>query len=112
MTEDFVSFEIAKRLKKKGFDWRVNYAYDNNGECKYIITEYDVDYIPAPTISQVLKWLRDKGWHLYTYPIGFGMWKFSVVDIVTLEERSLCCKFNSNENACIMGIEYYLDNLI
>ena len=33
MNEEFVSFEIAKKLKEKGFDWRIGYAYDNGGEC-------------------------------------------------------------------------------
>lgn len=58
MNEDFIPFELALKLKEKGFDWRIGYAYDNGGECMYTVTEYDVDYIPAPTITQVLKWLR------------------------------------------------------
>ena len=58
MNEDFITYNLAIKLKKKGFDWRIGYAYDNSGECMYTVTEYDVDYIPAPTITQVLKWLR------------------------------------------------------
>ena len=112
MNEDFVSFELAKKLKEKGFDWRVDYAYDNDGECKYIITEYDVDYIPAPTISQVLKWLRkEKKIHIRpsVYHIG---WDF---DITTTEGERIydsIGRYKSYEQAALAGIEYYLDNLI
>ena len=60
MNEDFVTYELAVKLKEKEFDWRIGYAYDNDGEYMYTVTEYDVDYIPAPTISQVLKWLREE----------------------------------------------------
>ena len=58
MNEDFAPKEIALKIKEKGFDWRVGYAYDNVCNCMYTVTEYCINYIPAPTISQVLKWLR------------------------------------------------------
>ena len=64
--EDFVTFEIAKKLKEKGFPQITFGNYNMQSAC-YIedgrfyengcITEVSRAYT-APTISQVLKWLR------------------------------------------------------
>lgn len=51
---EYVTFEIAKKLKEKGFDWETSNVYERNTiACRY------EDY-PKPTISQVLKWLREE----------------------------------------------------
>lgn len=74
-TEDYVSFEVAKLLKEKGFDEKVTSVYihvyegDNGWRLR---TEYRTDdynreewlYISAPSLWQVAKWLRGKGWHV------------------------------------------------
>ena len=69
--EDFVTFEIAKKLKEKGFPQHITdeaYIVSNYGEDEYdigdrlpipLIPDY-MDDVAAPTISQVLKWLREK----------------------------------------------------
>lgn len=56
ITEDYVNKEIAKLLKKKGFDW----------ECKTMKYFPEPDYdqespdgVYAPTLQMVLKWLRE-----------------------------------------------------
>jgi hypothetical protein len=63
ITEDYVSFEIAKLLKEKGFDDDVLavYIYDNlfvKGENK-IVNTANVPIIPAPTLQMAMKWLRE-----------------------------------------------------
>ena len=79
ITEDYVSFETAKLLKKKGFDKSISHVYSNNGEllrlCDYGIRDLtntecngysewqfpieDVDtIISAPTLWEAMKWLR------------------------------------------------------
>lgn len=63
ITEDYVSFEIAKLLKEKGFDEEVLavYIYDNlyvKGENK-IVNTANVPIIPAPTLQMTMKWLRE-----------------------------------------------------
>ena len=56
ITEDYCSFEVAKLLKEKGFDW----------ECEHVIWEgADDNYenydkaIPNPTLQMAMKWLRE-----------------------------------------------------
>lgn len=123
MNEDFAPFELAVKLKEKGFN-EPCYGYyhrdggDNsfevcgNGDCDFLNSK-NKHRIAAPTIPQVLKWLRNTyNLHVETYPYGFGMWKFLVTNITTLEERALCDKYTSSEQAALAGVNYCLDNLI
>ena len=115
MNEDFITYELAVKLKKKGFGWRVDCAYEDGGECKYIITEYDVDYIPAPTISQVLKWLREekKIYCLPHFDQGIDKWLFYIAspnagcEFVEFISGSI---YDTYEEAALAGIEYYLEH--
>ena len=115
MNEDFVPKEIALKLKEKGFDWRVGYAYDNVCNCMYTVTEYCINYIPAPTISQVLKWLRkEKKIHI-TIDIWGRTWGYDILALPSgssLHWTAYDEKINSYEQAALAGIEYYLDNFI
>lgn len=123
MNDDFVTYEFALKLKEKGFN-EPCYGYYHrdggddsfelcgNGDCDFLNSK-NKHRIAAPTISQVLKWLRNThNLHVETYPCGLGMWKFLVTNIITLEERALCDKYTSSEQAEIAGISYVLDNLI
>ena len=75
--EDFVSYEIAKRLYALDYDLNCEMAYIDrpwnhehrlvsvldayNQQCAYDGT----DVYPAPTLSQAQKWLREmKRWHI------------------------------------------------
>ena len=140
--EDFVPFELAVKLNEKGFNWNCVSFYplesftgeyvDSCGDCYEVDFEkgelylnYPLHYkkhetkcLPAPTISQVLKWLRnekkihivcpfyeDKGFYYYIQRIGNGSM------IVSSFRDSDDC-FDTAEQAAIAGIEYVLDNLI
>ena len=123
MNDDFTPFELAVKLKEKGFN-EPCYGYYHrdggddsfelcgNGDCDFLNSK-NKHRIAAPTISQVLKWLRNThNLHVETYPCGLGMWKFLVTNIITLEERALCDKYTSSEQSALAGIEYVFDNLI
>ena len=86
ITEDYVSFEIAKLLKEKGFNEPCLKQYYNNGELSNVSIEakYNTidNQVSAPTLQMVMKWLRkvhnihielnwDKGNQLYS----FNIWK-------------------------------------
>ena len=134
--EDFVSFEIAKKLKDKGFPQRPDYFnyssyYDWDGLRKiHYLSNASVWFDPnisrdnlyfAPTISQVLKWLREEKLIL----IGLSpMQEYDCNEII--EWCSSIYKadkhggfswqeefyYQSYEEASLAGIEYVLDNLI
>lgn len=121
---DFVKFELAQKLKEKGFSLEKTEIYgkfDNDGlfhsqlYFNYIET-MDCDEIIAPTISQVLEWLRkEKKIH-----IGFGYsprkkWRYVVMymDDRFYNRPTLAVDgFLKFEQAALAGIEYSLDNLI
>jgi hypothetical protein len=64
ITEDYVSFEIAKLLKEKGFDEGCRARYGTAGSFSY--EKYEVEAsgcemhnaILAPTLQMAMKWLR------------------------------------------------------
>lgn len=136
---EICGFEIAKKLKEKGFRERTFGFYLlpiklPQYPLTYITGNHNKedDFYSAPTISQVLKWLREeKKIHVepciladadidadgkvineYTY------WSFSVTHIETGDmiyfeyERIDDKRFDSYELAALAGIEYCLDNLI
>lgn len=128
--EDFVSFELAQKLKEKGFKEQC-LAYYTKDSGFYYNTSYGSDVenafksfnsrpnhicgkrIDAPTISQVLKWLRhEKGIHVCIALGEFSDWMYDVSRI----DGNMLCKaeddFKSYEQAALAGIEYVLDNLI
>lgn len=140
---EFVSFELAKKLKEKGFEiptrsivamyneqgvfftltTAADYQVSPSGyryRCYYAYDDFDEhDYI-APTISQVLKWLREKhATHIETALCRNG-WYFEIVQYEFYEEEhEYDCKlignygiYDSYEKATLAGIEYVLDNLI
>ena len=118
--EDFAPYELAVKLKKKGFNWRIGYAYGNKGEYMYTVTEYDVDYIPAPTISQVLKWLRKEKNVFIEISIttsGYYSTVYSNIDLTLVNKTTYYQEYvgatNEDYNNCVLeAIEYVLDNLI
>lgn len=124
MNKDFVPFELAIKLKKKGFNYPCIGHYFNN---QLYIAHYhnafhsDKDEsVDAPTISQVLKWLReekkmhiiveiaDSGWYYTIYPnIRWENGKLkSDTYIMSFKNKE------SYEQAAVSGIEYVLGNLI
>ena len=137
MNEEFVSFDLAKKLKEKGFknncigyydyagEFHYNYESDiANKEIYFCHNKYDNiwhrDLVDAPTISQVLKWLRDDKkihimidiWKVDVDDIIYK-WGYDIVDLTTT--RVVGCDTqcaNTYEQAAIAGIEYCLDNLI
>ena len=64
ITEDYISFETAKLLKKKGFslpstnfeDW-LCCMYDENGNIQWGC--YHSDYYARVTLQMAMKWLRE-----------------------------------------------------
>ena len=58
ISEDYVSFEIAKLLKEKGFDdFTCHSYYYKNGDIEEE-TRYEGDF-GRPTLQMAMKWLRE-----------------------------------------------------
>lgn len=125
MNEDFAPFELAKKLKEKGYPQHITdeaYITDNYGEDEYdigdrlpipLIPDY-MDDVAAPTISQVLKWLREEKKIAINIEYIPYTWQYKIFDM-SFEDRFNpygIAIFSDYEEAAIAGIEYTLDNLI
>ena len=92
MKEVFVTHEISIKIKEKGFPL--------------------VDY--KPTISSVLKWLRDEKNIAVNVEFIPYVWQYKIIDM-SFNDRFTPCGvtiFNSYEEAALTGITYVVDNLI
>lgn len=127
MNEDFVSYELAVKLKEKGFDAPCyGYYHCNGGNDSFeLCGNGDYDFlnsknkhrIAAPTIPQVCKWLREeKKLHIEVMFIGPtpNRVKYYITNIGG--DRSFMDvsdeHYETWEQATLAGIEYVLDNLI
>ena len=134
MNEDFIPFELAVKLKEKGFDepcygyYHCNGGNDSfelcgNGDCDFLNSK-NKHRIAAPTIPQVLKWLREEKKiviSIFPHPCG---WQADIYKDVHQyydseaecylvhyykEKTEISHSFNWLEIYCI---QYVLDNLI
>lgn len=125
--EDYVTFEIAKKLKEKGFPQKCFGKYDMMGPTyteegqlytNGCITEVDTAY-SAPTIPEVLKWMRkERNLHIVVNITNYG---FISSTISFKWDKSYCETelehydhkgYSTYEEASLVEIEYVLDNLI
>ena len=125
--EDYVSFEVAKLLKEKGFDDEyTNAFYDKTGNLYFIdllgdLSEHpnnDTD-IAASTLYVVMKWLREVH-NIFIdicVPATRGKYfLFNLYDIAPEEEWEMLpddeCTYSTYEQTAEAAIKYCLENLI
>ena len=124
ITEDYVSFKIAKLLKEKGFDGKCD-LFGRTDESELIIREaakiayeqgIDDECVILPTLQMAMKWLReahnidiiinvsskDESYdkRKYTYVI-VSKWFIGTDNVKRIYEE-----------ACEAGIEYCLENVL
>lgn len=137
--ENFVSFDLAKELKEKGFNLGCIKYYNSNNKlewsnCPWLELDYNNSIgnnISAPTISQALKWLRKEKKLSVEMFYGTVVTGNKFIDDV-IKPRCSCCVVPTSENfygirtdlfksttnfvsweeAALAGIEYTLDKLL
>ena len=121
ITEDYVSFETAKLLKEKEFNWEVHRSYLVNDN---VFIPGDINDVPLrkdairiPTLQMAMKWLREvhklvpiilAGGDSYWFRIDKANednWKNTIY-------REDVKSFPTYEEACEASIKYCLENLI
>lgn len=128
ITEDYVSFEIAKLLKEKGFEECPLFRYDDCGHL-WVQGGYNKTikwHFPAPTHQMAMRWLRevhnihielnwDKGNQLYS----FNIWKpgkyqpeISSLDLWRIYKDDNHLGEWNYEEAVEAALKYCLENLI
>lgn len=120
---EFVNFSIAKKLKDLGYNTPFFFFYRTDDQLihhamvgKPLVYGENVDneVVIAPTISQVLKWLREEKKIAINIEFIPYVWQYKIFDM-SFESRFEPCGitlFSDYEEAALAGIEYTLDNLI
>lgn len=130
ITEDYVSYDVAKLLKEKGFDAPVKNYYSiytedvkHNLQKKYGAKKnwnsFDLT-ISRPSQSLVMKWLREvQHCVICVTPLTFycgetvSTWGYNIWADDNLEiDEFNSHKFPTYEEACESAIRYCLENLI
>lgn len=137
--ENFVTYKLAVKLKEKGFEEECLCHYIGedlfyniespiaNKQLWFCHNKYNNiwhrDNYDAPTISQVLKWLRkekkihicidiyDDGWFFDIasfYKEDTGVYEIKL----PYKSSNVTPDYDSYEQAALAGIKYVLDNLI
>ena len=118
ITEDYVSFEIAKLLKEKGFDEDSWFHYDADGDI--VSRGYRLNMpedIPTWTLQMAMKWLRDVHHihievHLDSMDGIHPIYKALYSECVTIRTNNFIDYGDTYEEACEAAIKYCLENLI
>lgn len=121
---EFVPFEISKKLKEKGFPQLKKGTlamYNEEGEWfslaryldefEYCFDDFDEHDCVAPTISQVLKWLREEK-KIHIGVLYHGYYATWIQPMESNNGIHVIHDCKSYENAAFEGIEFVLDNLI
>ena len=130
ITEDYVSFEVAKLLKEKGFHEKVNHVYhyyttapfyqrhlrDFNGEDYKNLRH---EHYSAPTLQMAMKWLREVYRILILVEYDSPVFSSDIYKMDDIDEYGSAkhvpptfanCK--NYEQAIETAIKYCLENLI
>jgi len=115
MKEAYVSYEVAKLLKEKGFDWDTDKVYERS------LMAYRYEDYPMPTQVMACDWLKEeKGIYISVVPDfnEYGeypddlYWFARVYDLIKgdyIHSTKLCV---SSQEAFETAIQYVLTNLI
>lgn len=121
INEDYVSFETAKLLKEKGFDYpTLRYYYDEDGDLLFSAWRVDdgKNEFVAPTLQMAMKWLREVHEIFiqpninFLYPVKYYCKIFCYGDNLKTSQDITTKNFESPEEACEAAIKYCLENLI
>ena len=129
--EEYVSFEVARLLKDKGFDQNCATYYLDGQVWRHYHGEVipkDKQIYAAPTQAMAIRWLREvHNFHvdssIYTDTDGdseheytYTYWDWLIFNSESgrriAEPQIGCGRYDSYEQACEAAIKYCLENLI
>lgn len=121
--EDYVSFNIARLLKEKGFDWEcIGYYVDYEPNivhysfCGETNSTWESRCCSAPTHQVAMKWLREEHHiHIGINPTSRKGYYATIYDVADFDDYGIFsrteCFFHAEE-AVEAAIKYCLENEI
>jgi len=121
ITEDYVSFEVAKLLKEKGFNYPCRAVYSPKGTVRhYLKEEVSAHNLKGhkklcPTAQMAMKWLREV--HnidicAFPYQADYILYSYNVKIYKDKEIYLTITDSKTYEEACEAAIKYCLEILI
>ena len=119
ITEDYVSYEVAKLLKEKGFEGDINAYYHiwDSGNNVWSVQEFNSSeaphlYIPAPTHQIAMKWLREVHNLFICIEIGVKAYVWTITNTTDYVVVYIDVTVGTYEEALEAALKYLLENLI
>lgn len=125
ITEDYVSFEVAKLLKERGFNEPFYFFYRSDDRIIHHVVRakpliynntIDDEVISAPTLQMVMKWLREVHDIYITTSRGLTrdgyVYHHEIYNGGIVKYAQYGCVYPTYEEACEVAIKYCLENLI
>lgn len=133
ITEDYVSYEVAKLLKEKGFDGECRTVYKSNG-CIHDNVRYEGKWLTnsllfpseysAPTHQMAMQWLRGKGIEFETRVdfdcmsepptyafVGYSARIYTIEKAINVDEIHID-RYETYKEAVDAALKYSLENLV
>lgn len=120
MHEDYVTYEQAVKLKELGFDWKYGKGFQMKTYYNFlkILGQFDEEIItteiPAPTLAQVQKWLREVKEKYLFVDMGVNSnrkYYWYITDAQGISRKVSFSPFDSYEEALSSGINKSIEIL-
>lgn len=107
----YVSLEVARLLKEKGYNKETEYTIDNNGHIW--MGEYRDEYdFPCPTRAEVIDWLDKKVIIGIGYSDLFSTWHYDITPVIpgtkAINNLSFSTRLEAEEAAIIEVLTEFL----
>jgi len=115
ITEDYVSFEVAKLLKEKGFDIRQAFCFTKDGKRKPEIWVNQNDNVGWEcTHALAIKWIRENfNWNIETgYRNSHKDYSSTIYPMFPNTQVHRTERFKTSEDSVEAALLYTLKNLI
>lgn len=125
ITEDYVSYDIAKLLKEKGFRCdTIHYYYDKDGDLLFSAWSIGAgkNECSAPTLQMAMKWLREVHNQNIIVKALNNVARLKTIYYAEVQNMSEpaekgfyvngCTFKDTYEEACEAAIKYCLENLV
>ena len=121
--EDFCDFEQSSILKELGFNKEVNHYYLGDDSLHEVSTFQDfnddsiqlgenIEHISAPSLSQVVEWLKEKGIELTIEEVVYPCEDPYYYHLEHGNSSTLSMNFETSDAALFAGIDEALEELL
>lgn len=112
ITNQFVPYELAVKLKELGFKENCIMYYDGKG---VLVNYFNLSTTVSPLWQQAFDWFREKGYNAVIYQVGGGFWDWDIQDESQEEDEiiydiPLAGSYKESRLVCLEKLIEIIDN--